>query len=84
MIEQYNPYIEKLLRNEPWRAVGEGKTLCHGRLDWDGTKHWCCSSCGRIGTSPTPLHLPARQTMGFVEYLRRMAMAPVPPRAPAT
>lgn len=86
MIEQYNPYIERLLHAEPWRAVGEGTSLCHGSLDWDGSDYWHCTGCGRIGSSPTPLHLPASKAwnkMGFGEYFRRVLNTVLPPRAPA-
>lgn len=60
MIEDFNPYIEKLLLSEPWRAVAvDEKSLCRGPLDWDGSNFWCCKACGRIGVSRYPAHYPA-------------------------
>jgi len=61
-IEAYKPYIENLLRAEPWRAEPSNvDELCSGAFDWDGSKYWCCHECGRIGSSPVPLHRPAAQ-----------------------
>ena len=79
MIEEYKPYIERLLLNEPWRAnEGEGDSLCDGNLDWDGSVFWKCKGCDRIGRSPFVLHKPLR--MGDVKrrqanFLRAFAEA---------
>lgn len=82
MIEKYNPYIENLLLKEPWRAgEGVGNTPCTGSLDWDGSRYWMCT-CGRIGCSPNPLHLPLVKPKSLVlGLLLRFAAAfqkPVP------
>lgn len=56
VIEQYKPFIEELLHNEPWRAeAGADTTPCPGSLSYDGTRFWLCS-CGRIGRTPLVLH----------------------------
>jgi hypothetical protein len=58
MIEPYEPYIEQLLRDEPWRAeAGAPTTPCLGSLSYDGTHFWLCS-CGRIGRMPIVAHFP--------------------------
>ena len=59
IIEEYKPYIEGMLISEPWRDGGpkEG-ALCEGHIDWDGSKYWTCSKCGRIGTSSVQIHHP--------------------------
>jgi len=60
-VQNATPYIEQLLRIEPWRGeVGSttGK-LCTGgipALEWDGSKLWHCVCCGRIGHSQIPHH----------------------------
>ena len=81
MIEQYKPYIESLLRNEPWRA-GQGDTtsLCAGSLSYDGTRHWLCT-CGRIGTMPLVQHF----ALGGAAkaFFRRFARALQSPRLAA-
>lgn len=47
---QPKPYIEALLKKNPWR--GELTTgpqeLCSGHLQWDGSSFWLCSRCGRV------------------------------------
>ena len=74
MIEQYQPYIERLLLNEPWRA-GEGDTtsLCSGILTYDGTRFWRCE-CERVGVTPTTQHFPVKVPK-VVTLLRRIARA---------
>ena len=74
LIEQFKPYIEDLLRSEPWRAaVGDRNVLCRGNLDWDGTERWLCQECGRIGTAGMTLHAPAldlkKLLFAFFEHL---------------
>ena len=60
MIEDYDPYIEKLFLNEPWRS-GDGDTAspCSGTLTWDGSPFWLCTKCGRVGRTTFSLHYPA-------------------------
>lgn len=55
-VTSYKPYIEKLLTAEPWRSQGEGTDLCEGELDWDGSPHWLCKECGRIGVASYTAH----------------------------
>lgn len=76
MIEAYEPYIEQLLRNEPWRAVGSADSpFCHGVLDWDGTPFWCCRACGRIGRANVTAHTapvhPGGDARSFVRRFMR-------------
>lgn len=61
MVYDYKPYIEKLLTTEPWRALGSStQELCRGNnIDYDGTQHWLCLDCGRVGTASYPMHYPA-------------------------
>jgi hypothetical protein len=57
IIEEYKPYIENMLLLEPWRDGPEAEgALCGGHIEWDGTRHWLCSDCGRIGTSLVQVH----------------------------
>ncbi len=60
IVEAYRPYIEQLLNNEPWRAEeGEGDP-CPGAIDWDGSRFWHCTACGKVGTCTSQVHAPAR------------------------
>lgn len=56
IVEPYKPYIENMLRAEPWRGDAGPAGLCDGHITWDGTRFWLCTACGRIGTSYTQLH----------------------------
>jgi hypothetical protein len=59
IVEAYRPYIEQLLNNEPWRAEeGEG-TPCPGAINWDGSRYWHCTACGKVGTCTSQVHAPA-------------------------
>lgn len=61
VIETYRPYLEGLLRSESWRAgPGDTTSLCPGDLAFDGSAHWHCRCCGRIGLLPTTQHFPLK------------------------
>lgn len=79
MIEKYQPYIERLLLNEPWRA-GEGdiKSPCSGALAYDGTRFWLCA-CERIGVTPTVAHFPVKVpvTVSLFRKVARFMKQPV-------
>lgn len=76
VIEPYKPYIEGLLRNEPWRAgPGDTTSLCPGTLSYDGSRFWLCS-CGRIGMGPTTQHFALKaKEPEVVALFRRIARA---------
>ncbi len=80
MIERHAPYIDDLLRAEPWRVgPGVGGAPCRGALAWDGGERWLCA-CGRIGHHAFLLHLPvahpaARLLSAFARFARAVAAA---------
>lgn len=84
MIEQYKPYIEGLLRTEPWRAgPGDIESPCSGALSFDGTRWWLCTSCGRIGPTSFLHHFKVKQSP-YEVFLKRLVSRFFEPLLPAT
>jgi len=83
MIYDYKPYIETLLSTEPWRALGSStQELCGGHVDYDGSRFWMCTGCGRIGTASHPMHYPAlhpgKAVLSLLRGIGRALLRPSP------
>jgi hypothetical protein len=58
-MKDHMPYIADLLLDEPWRAgQPDAPSSCHGAFLGDGSEHWLCLGCGRVGMGVKGRHAP--------------------------
>jgi hypothetical protein len=66
--ETKGPFIRELLKREPWREdAGAGDSLCDQEIEWDGGRHWLCTTCGRVSASPILDHKPVQRPASVLE-----------------